>query len=212
MRLVERDYIILREVSRWRFCLGRHIKHLAGFSGGRATDRRLKILIEAGLLERKKIIYGIPSVYYLTHKSKALLQLNKRQDKIRIDRIMHDIAVLDTAIYFMIAHNIPLTDITTEKELHSLDGFGLRQHHPDFIFSKDDKINCVEVERTLKAKARMEKIVEKNFLKHNCQYWIVSNTQTKIIELLKIYFEMYPNVEIINLEEVQEFVRNYKPI
>ena len=63
MRVEERDMLILREVERWRVCGSRHIKFLAGFTGQRATDRRLKILIEAEYLERKKYLYGVPSIY-----------------------------------------------------------------------------------------------------------------------------------------------------
>ena len=87
MVLVDRDYQILREIDRFRFCLGRHIKLLTGFEGQRACDRRLKILIEAGYINRKKILYGIPSVYFLTHKGKMLIGANKRQDKIRVEKI-----------------------------------------------------------------------------------------------------------------------------
>ena len=98
MRLQERDYSILQEIERWRFCLSRHIKCLAAFSGQRACDRRLKLLIEAGYIQHKKILYGIPSLYYLTHKGKVLIHANKRQDKIKIEQITHDITVLDTVI------------------------------------------------------------------------------------------------------------------
>lgn len=60
MRLENRDFQILNEVYRFRFCLGRHIKVLCDFTSARARDRRLKILLEAGYLERRKILYGIP--------------------------------------------------------------------------------------------------------------------------------------------------------
>ena len=48
LELQERDYEILRLVYRFRFCLGRHVQVLCGFSGARASDRRLKLLVEAG--------------------------------------------------------------------------------------------------------------------------------------------------------------------
>ena len=54
MELTDRDYLILGLVFRFRFCQGRHIKELAGFQGQRATDRRLRTLIDAGYLLRKK--------------------------------------------------------------------------------------------------------------------------------------------------------------
>ena len=48
LRIMERDKKIMREIDRWRVCLGRHIRALAGFTGQRACDRRLRELIEAG--------------------------------------------------------------------------------------------------------------------------------------------------------------------
>ena len=48
VRLVERDYRIFREAERWRVVLGRHLAELAGFTGLKACQRRLKKLIEAG--------------------------------------------------------------------------------------------------------------------------------------------------------------------
>ena len=55
-RLVDRDIDIFREIERWRVVTGKHIGVLADFSGQRSCDRRLKKLIEAGYLERKKIL------------------------------------------------------------------------------------------------------------------------------------------------------------
>ena len=99
MELTERDYLILSLVFRFKFCLGRHIRVLANFSGSRASDRRLKSLCEGGYLSRKKYLYGMPYLYTLTHKGRVLLGVNKREDKIRIDKITHDIHVLDAVIF-----------------------------------------------------------------------------------------------------------------
>ena len=117
VRLTERDELILREVDRWRACGSKHIRWLANFSGQRATDRRLKILIEAGYLERKKFLYGVPSIYFLTAKGKSLIQVGTGTEKVKIEQIVHDRTVLDTAIYFIHKENLSLNDITTEKQL-----------------------------------------------------------------------------------------------
>lgn len=207
---MDRDYLIMHEINRWRFCLSRHIRFLAGFAGQRATDRRLKLLIEAGYIRRRKIIYGVPSLYYLTYKGKILNHLPTKQDKVRIEQVTHDIAVLDTAIYFLLKENIPLADITTEKELHSLDGFSIRKHRPDFVFTKDGKKYCVEVELNRKSKERFEKNLQDNFMEYDYQKWIVPHTQVKIIQLLKDNEDKYPIINIIHLEEVTNFVRQYQ--
>jgi DNA-binding Lrp family transcriptional regulator len=62
LRIMERDKKVMREIDRWRVCLGRHIRELAGFTGERACDRRLRKLIEAGYIERKHILYGVPAI------------------------------------------------------------------------------------------------------------------------------------------------------
>lgn len=200
----------MREINRWRFCLSRHIRFLGGFAGQRATDRRLKLLIEAGYIDRRKVLYGIPSLYYLTYKGKTLLNLSPKQDKVRIEQVTHDIAVLDTAIYFILKENISLADITTEKELHSIDGFSMRKHRPDFVFTKDGKKYCVEVELNRKSKERFEKNLHDNFMEYDYQKWVVPYTQVKIIQLLNENENLYPNISILHLEEVTNFVRQYK--
>ena len=207
MVLVERDYRILGEIERFRFCLSRQIKLLAGFDGQRACDRRLKMLIEAGYINRKKVLYGIPSSYFLTHKGKMLIGANKRQEKIRVEKIPHDIAVVDTAIYWVMKHDISLDKILTEKQINSISGFSERKHCPDFVIEKDDKKDCVEIELSLKAKKRFEKIVEDNYLEYNRQIWIVAKSGLKIKKTLENLLSNYQNIEIINLEEVQEFVK-----
>ena len=115
MKVVERDKLILREVERWRVCGSRHIRFLAGFSGQRATDRRLKLLIEAEYLERRKYLYGVPSIYFVTSKGKKLIQSNARPEKVKVEQIVHDMTVLDSAIYFMQKENLSLQDIMTEN-------------------------------------------------------------------------------------------------
>ena len=209
MRVEERDMLILREIERWRVCGSRHIKFLAGFTGQRATDRRLKILIEAEYLERKKYLYGVPSIYFVTPKGKKLIQSNARPEKVKIEQIVHDMTVLDTAIYFMHKESLLLNDITTEKQLHQLDGFGMRKHRPDFIYTKNNETNCVEVELSLKSKPRFESIIKDNFIVYDTQFWIVPDTQSKIKKILADNKRIYANTEIINLEEVKNYVDNY---
>jgi len=98
IRLVDRDYEVIREIDRWRVCQGRHIKHLAGFAGQRACDRRLRKLIRAGYIKREKILYGVAGIYSNTNKSKQIAEIINTNQKIKVEQIKHDIAVLDTAI------------------------------------------------------------------------------------------------------------------
>ena len=203
MRLVERDYKIFREIERWRVVLGRHVCFLAAFTGQKACERRLKKLKEAGYLERKRKILGVPGIYTVTSQARAVASLPVKSEKIRIEQIPHDIAVLDTAIYFHKAKGIPFGDMITEKQLHSIDGFGIRKHRPDFVFKRENKTYCVEVELALKAKARMEAIIEANFMDYDHQIWIVPDKACKIYQILKDNQPKY-NISILELQEVQK--------
>jgi len=205
LEATERDLKILKLANKFRFCLGKHIRVLAGFEGQRATDRRLKMLIDSGYLSRKKYMYGIPYLYTPTHKGRILLGANKREDKIRIDRIAHDIHVLDSVIFYVFNDGISLPNIETEKELHIKDGFGTRKHHPDFIIASDNGKIAVEVELNPKTKNRMENNVRDNYINFDGQVWITSDS--KVISLLKGFENEYSNISILQLEKVLEYVR-----
>ena len=204
IRLVERDTTIIREVERWRVVLSRHITALAGFEGQKACDRRLRKLIEAGYLERKKVLYGVPGIYTLTHKAKLLASLPERPESIRVEQIPHDIEVLDTAIYLHRTKDIPFKAFTTEKQLHQQDGFGTRKHRPDFVITANGKTYCIEVELSLKAKSRLEQNILANFMAYDFQIWIVPDNQCKIYQILKDNQEKYPNMHVLELQEVQK--------
>ena len=207
MRLVERDLLVLRELDRWRFCLSRHLRFLCEFSSQRTCDRRLRLLIDAGYIDRRHVLYGVPSLYFVTHKGKTLINATLKPDKFKVEQIVHDIAVLDTAIFFLMRQGVALSDIVTEKELHQQDGFGVRQHKPDFVFARDGQRFAVEIELTPKAKPRLVKNIQENFMTYDGQRWIVPAVQAKITQILEQNAEIYPGIEIVQLEEVTDFVK-----
>jgi len=202
MLIVERDYEILRLVYRFKFCLGRHIIKLSGFTGARACDRRLKALTDGGYLARKKYLYGLPYLYTVTHKGRILIGANKRENKIRLEQINHDVRVLDALIYFKASYGFSLSDMESERELHIKDGFGTRKHHPDFIFMYQDMKHAVEIELTLKAKMNLEKNIRDNYLNYDKQIWITGDNM--ILGLLQYFAEEYANMEIIPIEKLEE--------
>jgi len=61
IRVVDRDYEIIREIDRWRVCTGKIIAALTGFNGLRACDRRLSkealyMLQKMSLTDQLKIV------------------------------------------------------------------------------------------------------------------------------------------------------------
>ena len=206
IRLVERDYLIFNEINRWKYITGRHICDMVGFVGKRACDRRLNKLITAGyILRDKKIMYGISANYSLTAKGKALIGVANKKEHIRVEQISHDIAVADTAIFFNRKFGIPYSDMLSEKQLHQRDGFGNRVHRPDFVFIKNNKEYCVEVELSLKSKDRFKKNIISNFNDYYCQVWIVPDLHTAIFKFLKEMSENYPNIKILELKGVKNY-------
>lgn len=197
MELTQRDYLILRTVHKFRFCLGRQIMKLAGFNGQRATDRRLRTLVDGSYIKRQKYLYGTPYLYTLTHKGRILISVNKREEKIRVDQIFHDIYVVDAVIFFIAKYSLSLKDIDSEKELHIKDGFGNRKHQPDFVFTTDEKGKkyAVEIELNLKTKGVLEKNIKSNFLNYDGQIWITNNK--KVLEEIQSLKPKYSNIKIL---------------
>ena len=203
MVITERDKMIIKEVSRWRVMLGRQLKILGGFTGTRATDIRLKKLIDNCYLERKKYIYGIAGIYKITPLSKRLFNLDSYINKVRIEQLEHDIAVVDTYLYFKEKLGIISSDVKSEKELRSEQGFTTRGHVPDFVINHQGKKYAVEVELTLKSKERFHKNVKDNYINYDRQIWIVEKEELRIIKLLEYFQSSYNNIEIIFLESLK---------
>jgi len=195
------DFLLLQAIGKWRFLLSRHLLDISPLSE-RTTYRRLKLLEDNKYLKHERILYGVPALYTLTHKGKMLIGLNKRESKFRIEQIEHDIVCVDMAFYFMKKYQLSMTDITGEKELHSLRGFGSRQHVPDLTFTTANKSYAIEVELSLKAKETLKKNAELNFLNYDTQIWIIRKQNTTLRNRLGDLTTWYPNIEIEYVEEL----------
>lgn len=75
LKIVPRDYILMQQISKWRFLLGRQIKILADFPSQRTVDRRIKILKEAGYIKGAYKLYGVPALYLQQTRQKMFLTL-----------------------------------------------------------------------------------------------------------------------------------------
>lgn len=207
MKLVDRDYRVLGELNRWRYLQGRHVRYFASFSSQRTADRRLQKLRQAGYIEKVKILYGVSSLYKLTSRGKRILDVSVKEEKIRVEQIMHNIAMLDSVVFFMKKYNIKLVNVVSERQLHSMQGFRNRKHVVDFAFVLADKSFGVEIELTLKAKKRLISNVEDNFTRYDYRVWIVPTAEHQIKQILDDTKAIYPNIKTLSLEEVQDYVK-----
>lgn len=207
--LSTRDKELLLIVWKWRYISARHIMVLAKFPSLRTTDRRLKVLIENKLLERKKHLYGVPYLYTISHKGRMLIGVNKRADTVRLDRIKHDFLVLDTAIFLMKQQHIDIEHISTEKELHIQDGYSARRHRPDFLIKKDNQTIAVEIELSLKERTRLEKNIRENYLNYDSQIWVVNYEDLRVYRAVNSFKSEYTNMYLLNKKEVEEYSRKY---
>ncbi len=123
-------------------------------------------------------------IQFNTHSESSDRSIGKGSKKIRLEQISHDITVLNVAIYFHKITGISFQDIRTEKQLHSIDGFSNRRHRPDFIYIKDGKTTCVEVELSLKNKERLEKNIKQDFVNYDFTYWVVPDIESKIAQIV----------------------------
>lgn len=199
---MERDYLTLNMIYRFGFCFGRHISFLANFPSARTCDRRLKLLVDNGYLFRKKVFYGLPYLYYLTKDGMRLIHVTPRDEMIRVDKIHHDMTVLDCLPYFIKRYGFTFDTMTTERELHRKDGFGVRKHHPDIVFQKDDKTYAIEFELSKKATVRLVHNIEQNYLNYDVQIWVIPASQSGILNILTSSLEKYDNIEVMILESL----------
>ena len=198
---------ILEAIGKFRFLLSRHLIALSPLPRS-TTYKRLKRLEESKHLKHKHILYGVPSLYTLTHKGKMLIGLNKRDGKLRLDTIEHDIVVADVVIYSIQKLKLNLSEITSEKELHSQKGFGSRQHFPDFTFEFEGKSYAIEIELSLKAKETLRKNAELNFMNYDMQIWVIRKRNSLLRNRLGELITMYPNLDISYVEELTPYDRS----
>lgn len=202
MNLSEEERHLLYLTGKWHFLLGRHLNGFGKHSSKRTFYRRLKYLLDNGYLNREYLLYRTPPVYTLTHKGRVLVGFNKRTEKIRLEQLNHDILVLDTVLYFVSVKHIPMDSITSEKELHSKDGFGTRKHYPDFVIEQGGKTYAYEIELSLKSLFRIEENVRLNYINYDYQVWVIEKDNKKLRSTIENVLSTYQSTSILYTCEV----------
>ena len=140
----------------------------------------------------------MPYLYAASTKARAITGKPCYKHAPRVDKIRHDIVVLDTAIYYQKKYGLELKEIKSEKDLQGANGFGKRRHEPDFTFAYKGKRYCVEVELAHKSKKRIEANARQNYLNYDYQMWVMPEPSLFIYKELTGLQKKYPNVIILD--------------
>lgn len=173
----------------------------------RSCDRRIKVLIDEGYLTRQRYIYGVAGLLAITEKARVDFDIGLPVSEPRLDQIIHDIAVTDTVIYMTNVFNIPLHNIVSEKEMRNKDGFTTRAHKADFIINQGKRTFCVEVELSTKSKNRLMNNIKQNYMSYSGQIWTVPQGKIKIRDILTEANKIYSNIKIIDMEVIDDYIR-----
>ena len=114
IRLTERDIRILAWLGRFRAATVHQISWRFGMGENRAY-RRLRQLLDAGLLRHERLLYGRPGVYLATADGLAVAELELPPPQLDIRAYRHDLAVVDLAIEAELAGEV----VVSEREMRS---------------------------------------------------------------------------------------------
>ncbi len=156
----ERDARILQWVNGYGFASADQIKKFMGI-GNTAAYVRLKKLVEGGYLARERILHGQARIHKVTKKgvlasSDGVLPLGY----VNLGTFRHDFMLVDLGL--MLERETGGTFIPDRRIRHNegLSGVGQLGHIPDgYLHMGQDKPIAVELELSVKSKARIQNIV-----------------------------------------------------
>lgn len=170
---MKRDGELVDWLARLGACELRHVQERYGISRSVAYELVAR-LIEAGLLERLRLLWGEPALLRATRAGIAYSGLALPPAPLSAHSWRHWSACADVALW--IEHNWGPQAYISERELvraeeerqrplasaqlvSSYDDYGRGLHRPDLVIRTEGGQIAVEVELTAKAPKRLEKII-----------------------------------------------------
>lgn len=167
--ITERDRKILYWINRHGFVLVSQVQK-AFEMGKTAAYRRLKEMVDRGLLKHERILADIPGVYWVTREGvelcESLLSAGKKPSP---STMLHDIKVIDISVYMLKQYG----DVKwlTAREMKSMQ---LREAQargenvfsvlgarvPDGVLERNGQYYAIEVELSLKNRQRLKAIID----------------------------------------------------
>jgi hypothetical protein len=183
--LTERDSLALVLCFKFRVLTEEQIQVLCNFSTIKTTSRRMRILEKRGYVKREKVLPNIPMCYTATQKTAEYLGLHMKPYKIALATILHEIAIVDIAIYILLRRKIEISQVMTDKEQFYYAFYNNKEiqqipkknkHRPDLLIL-DEKV-LIEYERTLKTKSRYLKNAIENCASYKGykHFWIIEES------------------------------------
>ena len=159
MRFTERDARLLHWINGHGFVTVEQAAHWMGTTY-QTGAHRIRVLVDGGYLRRERILHGDPRIHRVTEQGllaceDTLVQLQS----VNLGTYKHDLMLVD------LAHSVVEATsgaFVPERRLrHQLGMNGARGHVPDGLLHLDgQKPIAVELELSIKAKDRVEAIVE----------------------------------------------------
>jgi len=162
--LTQRDLSIMKWLNSFGFATTTQIARQFKMHP-KSAYARLKKLAANNYFIFERLFHAKPGLYRATKFATDLTgDLLPPIKKINLAEVHHDLQVIDVSLKLQQMH---CGEFTTERELRhqkGITGVGVRGHICDGVLKLGDKKIAIEIERTTKSKARLEKIF-KEYLK-----------------------------------------------
>lgn len=170
---MKRDGELVDWLARLGACEMRHVQERYGISRSVAYELVAR-LIEAGLLERLRLLWGEPALLRATRAGIAYCGLALSPARLSAHSWRHWSACADAALWIernwgpeayiserelVQAEEERQRPLASAQPLSSYDDYGRGLHRPDLVIRSDGGQIAVEVELTAKAPKRLEKII-----------------------------------------------------